>query len=267
MKKFDEYSYGAELEYGDFNRKLASSKIAKWGVVDSNDFSVMNSDGSVGDPYNGNYGGEIVTYVNNSPEELAESCSNIVKNLDKIDINHSCWLHIHVGVGKINDLDILTDIAQFVYLWSNYIKNNKIINSPKLDTNGNEYYLRNETRLSTMNEGEIIGCLSAQDLEEFWSHFDRKRHLINMRSIKTIGTIEYRFLAATKDKNDFLLAAKMCEEITNNILNKNDNFDIINVYSKKHKVIDMKLESLYRDNIKNIQKKPKVDNFTGILWQ
>ena len=254
-------TFGAELEIADFTRSLAKDKITEWGVLDLNDCTVVNSDGTVGDPYNGDKGGEIVTKVCNSPEQLAEYCNNIVNSLDKSAINHSCWLHIHVGLNR--DV-VLKDLCRMVYEWTKYLRRSEEINPPKVLSDGTVHELRNVTRLSIMTEEEYEGAMNSSTEEEFWSFFKRKRHLINIRPYRTYGTIEYRFLPATLEYDDFLKAAKMVEEITNKILNNDNNFHLDNKYIKKHTIIDLDLENKFRSN--KVEYREKVDNFTGEKW-
>ena len=259
------FTYGAELEIADFTRSLAEERVKQWGVLDRNDCTVCNSDGTVGNPYEGDKGGEIVTKVCESPEDLATHCSNIIGVLDKAVVNHSCWLHIHVGVGKDLSLDELKDIAIMTDIWCQHLIKNEDINPPKLRPDGTVDDKRNMTRLSTMSEIEYFSMLQSRTVEEFWSFFERKRHLINIRPIKSYGTIEYRFLPPTLEYNDFLSAAKMVGEITESIVSgRVVDLNLKNVYNGVHKVIDLELESKFRAHKPIYQ--PKVDNFTGEIW-
>lgn len=259
-------TYGAELELADWNRELHIP--ANLGVVDKNDITICNSDGLAVNPYiQTGYGGEINTIVCDSPEALRTVIFRIYDILGNFSVNYSCWMHVHVGMQNIIDvtnLDELKNLLKFVHKANQWIPYTKLtptkqLNCDVISDDAVEMLIRrNATRTSVMTIDEYEGAMNATTIDEFWKYFERKRHLINMKSLMTHGTLEFRFFYMSTDADRVLHAIEFCRDFVEHVYEGKELK--LTTYPEPMK-IDYDMEKSYLATIQ--QKRVKVDNLTG----
>jgi hypothetical protein len=267
-----ELTLGAELELADWDRNIALP--GELGVIDRNDTTVANSDGTCVNPYvEGGKGGEICTTVVNSPKKLEKVVRQIFNSLDRYNINHTCWLHIHVGLPEdtYNTLDKLKEILEYVYYNSIQIRDYTSICPVKEGPGMKPEYriLRNLTRTSVMTAEEFKGAMAAGTEEAFWRYFDRKRHLVNMVPLKYQGTIEFRCFYMSKSPFRIGEAARFASNFVRDMLSDKP-VDVVGLLYESDYLLptavkyDADIEAEYRAT--KIENQPKIDNFTGKPW-
>lgn len=260
------YTYGAELELADWNRLI---KIPNnLGVMDVNDISVCNSNGVGVNPYlDSGYGGEICTVPSTSSDDLLFKIVSILNIIKPYNINHSCWLHIHIGFNKQFSLSELKDMLVKVHKANKWIPLTHLAPVKELEVNSSLdisddivdiVSRRNLTRTSRMSELEYSNALNSKSIDEFWSFFSRKRHLINMQSLKIRNTLEFRFFYMSDDYNAILNAVEFCESVCNHIL-LDSSIELRDKYPLPIK-ININREKTYLET--KVEKRVKVDNFT-----
>lgn len=210
-------TFGAELEVADWNRTIKIPR--ELGVIDKNDISICNSDGKGVNPYREDgFGGEINTSVQNSPEELTNVIMQIFDTIRPYSINYSCWLHVHVGLNRELSLDELKNLLRRVHLANQWIPLTdltpvKKLDSSVMDSESVEMLVRrNLTRQSRMTDEEYSLAMNSRTEEEFWKQFERKRHLINMRSLREHNTVEFRFFYMSDVREEILNAIEFCRD-------------------------------------------------------
>lgn len=268
------YTFGAELELADWDRRVQLSRHL--GVKDVNDTTVMNSNGTCVNPYKeGGRGGEICTRVCNSPLDLATVCQEIfyVLGLQTINVNHSTWLHIHVGLPEdtYDSLSKLKNILKYVYKNSLQIRDYTSICPVKEGgrMKPEDRIRRNLTRTSVMTETEYNGALAAKSLDEFWKFFERKRHMVNMLPLKYQGTIEFRCFYMTTSFTRIQQTAEFVEDFVTDMFSENP-IDVVGLLYEKTYLFpaaiqfDPVLEEVYKATL--VDKQPKLDNFTLKAW-
>lgn len=214
-------TFGAELEVADWNRRIKIPR--ELGVIDKNDISICNSDGHGVNPYSEDgFGGEINTVVANSPSELADIIMRIFDTIKPYSINYSCWLHIHVGLNKELSLDELKELLKRVHLANQWIPLTNLTPVKKIDSNVIDsesiemLIRRNLTRQSRMTDEEYCLAMNSTTKENFWKQFERKRHLINMRSLREHNTVEFRFFYMSNIRDEILNAIEFCRDFIEN---------------------------------------------------
>jgi hypothetical protein len=267
-----ELTFGAELELADWDRLVELSP--ELGVIDRNDVTVANSDGTCVNPYvEGGKGGEICTKVCNELTELKDTVKGIFESLDRYEVNHTCWLHIHVGLPEdtYDSLSKLKRILEYVYRNSLQIRDYTSIcpvkEGPLMKP---EYRIkRNLTRTSVMYDSEYQLAMNATTVEDFWKHFERKRHLVNMLPLKYQGTIEFRCFYMSKDVNRITEAARFAGDFILDMFSEKPK-DVVGLLYESHYLVpesieySARIEERYRETL--VQYRPKIDNFTGRLW-
>lgn len=267
-----ELTFGAELELADWSRYVQIP--VELGVIDKNDTTVANSDGTCVNPYvEGGRGGEICTAVVKSPKELSDTVQQIFRKLDTYRVNHTCWLHIHVGLPEhtYDSLSKLKSILEYVHWNSIQIRDYTSICPVKEGPRMKPEYriLRNLTRTSVMTESEFKGAMAATTLEEFWKYFERKRHLVNMLPLKYQGTIEFRCFYMSINPLRIKEAARFAKDFVEDMLSE-DPVDVVGLLYKNTYLFpdvinyDADIEERYRAT--KVANQPKIDNFTGKPW-
>lgn len=265
-------SFGAELELADWSRSIELP--AELGVKDVNDITVANSDGTCVYPYDfKGKGGEICTTPSESPKELIYKIAKIYDLLDVVSVNHSCWLHIHVGLpeSSYDSLDKLKNILKYIHTNNIQIRDYTDICPVKTGPNmtAEQRVRRNLTRTSTMTQGEFENALYSYDEEDFWSYFERKRHLVNMVPLKYQGTIEFRCFYMSKDVERIFDAIKFTQDYVEDMLSDNP-INVVGLLEKNSYLFpeaikfNRKIEDRYMETL--VEKRDKLDNFTGKLW-
>jgi len=267
-----ELTFGAELELADWDRSLKLSP--ELGVVDRNDVTVANSDGTCVNPYTeGGRGGEICTRVCTDLQDLREVVTGIFNSLDCYEVNHTCWLHIHVGLPEstFSSLSKLKRILQYVHRNSQQIRDYTSIcpvkEGPLMKP---EYRIkRNLTRTSVMYDSEYLQAMEAPTVSEFWKQFERKRHLVNMVPLQYQGTVEFRCFYMSKDVDKIVEAARFAKDFVYDMLSDEPQ-DVVGLLYKSQYLVpesieySARIEEIYRETV--VQHRPKIDNFTGQLW-
>lgn len=113
--KYNDFTYGLELEYADVYR---FDKLPAGNLWNDKDYTIINSSGVANDPTGKlwEYGGEINTRPESSPEKATENVEEINAMLvSKPAINYRCNLHIHIGVvGLKNDIIFLKKLFDYI---------------------------------------------------------------------------------------------------------------------------------------------------------
>lgn len=265
-------TFGAELELADWDRSIEIPK--ELGVKDTNDMTVANSDGSCVNPYDfTGKGGEICTTPADSPKELIFNIAKILDLLDVVNVNHSCWLHIHVGLPEdtYDSLPKLKRLLKYVHKNNHQIKDYTSICSVKEGPGmtAEQRIRRNLTRTSTMTDMEYMTAMSSTDLDTFWSQFERKRHMVNMLPLKYQGTIEFRCFYMSTEVDRLYDAIRLTEDYVNDMLAE-ESVDIVGLLEKSSYLLpraiefNKAIEDRYIETL--VEKKDKIDNFTGKAW-
>jgi hypothetical protein len=265
-------TFGAELEIADWSRSIEIPK--ELGVKDVNDITVANSDGTCVFPYNfEGKGGEICTNVFDTPNSLAIACGDVISLLDNAAINHTCWLHIHVGIQDFdrNNLDELKKVARYAYKNSIQIRDYTNICPVKegYGMTAEARIRRNLTRTSVMTESEFEGCQNASTLDEFWSFFTRKRHLVNITPLRYQGTIEFRCFYMSLEYRRIREAAKFAEDFVRDMFSYQPK-DVVGLLEYNDYIFpevikfNPSIEKRYLETLS--EKRDKVDNFTLKPW-
>jgi len=110
------FTYGVELEIADVDTRVELPEGCIW---DRKDYTIGNTCGVCNDPKKEFiiFGGEINTKPTKTVMEQVDLIADIYDRLgDRKSINHTCNLHIHVGVdGLRNDLEALKKLATYVF--------------------------------------------------------------------------------------------------------------------------------------------------------
>lgn len=265
-------TFGAELELADWDRSIEIP--TRLGVKDTNDMTVANSDGTCVYPYDfKGKGGEICTNVASSGEELMYGIAEIFDLLDVVKVNHTCWLHIHVGLPEdtFDTLPKLKKILKYVHKNNHQIKDYTNI-CPVKEGPGmtaEQRIRRNLTRTSTMTDMEYMTAMGAVSEDVFWDQFTRKRHMVNMNPLQYQGTIEFRCFYMSTDVRRLYDAIRFVEDYVNDMLSENP-LDVVglleeNTYLFPSEIqFDKAIEDRYIETL--VEKRDKVDNFTGEPW-
>jgi hypothetical protein len=206
-------TYGAELEIADCDTRTVLPEGNTW---DMRDWTVVNSDGVWNDPKKlfTPYGGEINTKVTNSRLRALENIARIEDTLKEhggYTINHSCNLHIHIGIPAWN---LATVKCLVDYVWRNQraifaltplpndlkLKRRKVSNQHMIPT-----YIRN--RIMAAKPGDDVAGM-----------FGNTRFGINIKSLYTHGTVEFRQFGMTFDANKMQDAFWLCARIVRDAL-------------------------------------------------
>lgn len=265
------YTFGAELELADWDRSIEIPR--ELGVVDQNDITIMNSDGQAVDPRHATRGGEINTVVCESVTDLADTIMNIFSVLKgTYTINHSCWLHIHVGFPEkeftVDELKRMLVICHKACYWIplTQLSPVKEIDIPAgyvnlLDNESLDYLiLRNRTRTYKLSDRQVEIALSARTVDEFFDALKGKRALVNMQSLQMHGTLEFRFFYMTDDRLALTKQIDFCRMFVDNMLTGSPIY-LHNHYATPYK-IDMDKEKIYRKTRPDYNAE-RINNFTG----
>lgn len=265
-------TYGLELELADWSRTVKfPNNIA---VKDVNDITVANSDGTCVNPYSlEGRGGEICTTPSNSITEAIDKVGYVFNRLDQFSINHTCWLHIHVGLESLyfDTLDKLKQIASYCHINSKEIRDYTSIcpvkEGPKMKPE--DRIRRNLTRTSTLTELEFQEVFLANSIEEFWKPYERKRHLVNIVPLKYQGTVEFRCFYMSDKLFEIRGALEFCRDFITSMLTADQNNVVDLLYKNSYSFpkpieFDYKIEEVYKSTL--VEKRPKLNNFTGKEW-
>lgn len=266
-------TFGAELELADWSRSI---KIpSNLGVIDVNDNTVANSDGVCVNPYTlDGKGGEICTVPCTSPKHLSEVCEQIYNLLDEVSINHTCWLHIHVGIPEFYavNLKFLKRINRYITTNSYLIRDYTSICPVKegLGMTPDIRKRRNLTRITILSHNLYRYIQSSRSVEEFWERFsNKKRCLVNIQPLKYQNTIEFRCFYATLSPIIIRSVAEFCRDFVLGALDYHRMNVLELIYKNSYQFpdaipYDQNIENIYRSTYVN--KQLKVDNFTGKPW-
>ena len=113
-------TWGAELEIADWNvKEYGNSMMEATGAkVDRRESTIMNSSGVSNDPTLTTciFGGEINTKVTSTIDEQVDHILRIFESIGAYSLNHSCALHIHLGIPGLNtNLERVRKYATWIY--------------------------------------------------------------------------------------------------------------------------------------------------------
>lgn len=115
----EKFSYGAELELGDWDVIRCIPLLEKLGAQhNTQDYTICNSNGIANDPHLkfNKFGGEINTKPFNSIDEEVNHIMDIYHCLDKYSINYTSNLHLHIMVPHlVENVDMLKKLATWIY--------------------------------------------------------------------------------------------------------------------------------------------------------
>lgn len=229
------WTYGCENELADIpqDRPL----LRGWGW-DRKDVTIVNSNGIAADPkgISYRYGGELLTPVAGSPEELGQMMEEMVGYYPEAKVNYRSNLHIHVRVpGLSSDLVALKRLAAFNARWLPELLDlvEPIPEPIPLQYGDLEEYKgarrrwrRRRVSHHTVLRGERLqNQLNAETIEKFFIEEVPKaknngkplwhlqpRQAVNIRQLLETDTIEFRHFPGTLDPLLLINCAAWCRE-------------------------------------------------------
>lgn len=220
--KLEDFTYGLELEWSDVDIRVQLPEAASWS---KKEWLIVNSDGTANDPTGKrtHLGGEI----NTVPSSTVEGQVQLVDELQRLLNPKALYrgsVHVHIGVpGLVEDIEGLVKLFQytqdnqdFVYFevlprelidYSQYTDKKDIKLAKQFDRQKNLWGKKG------VPAHRVPDILNAKTPKEFYdAHFflnektgKRLYHMgiyragINVRSLFSHGTIEFRVFPCTTD--------------------------------------------------------------------
>ena len=223
-------SFGVELELPDIDTLVELPE--ELGVYDKQDYTIVNNCGVANDNLKKYVliGSEINTTPTDSIGSQIEIIEQIYK-LFKTKTNHKSNLHIHVGVeGMIHDWRLIKEFQFFVNAYEELVY--RLIDPLPVPTSELMYKRlqhvkkSHQTKLSQNAKG-IIATAS--------NHFQIRNALgvgrisrragINLKSMYSNGTIEFRHFFGTDNLSEYASALLWCEHFVKSFLSNKNPFD------------------------------------------
>lgn len=260
----EEFQYGAELEFGDINKKRCDSILPKeLGSFEWCEGDILNLRepyyGIAGDPegINPPVGGEINTVPTVGWQAQHDKIFSIVDFLvehgEEPTISHRCHSHIHIHVPSlIDDVDALRRLGAYVYDNQETLFNlvypydmNVLPRTTVEDLFGVKEIILEPTKeakryLKTdgaklMPEWVRDRLVVCTDFEDFYRSFmsgeSRRgmpiRYGVNLYCLKHTKTIEFRCFRGTLDKEKYANCFMLVEEFINAALNTGEPLESI----------------------------------------
>lgn len=241
----NKFTYGAEIEWGDVDRRLTiPSNLGKWefsetDIVNQNaPYYAVASDPLGTDPP---FGGEINTMPSKTWREQVQTIGKLydffVKNGNTPTASPVSHTHVHVYVPGLKQ-----DIAALKRLTA-YIKENQEYSIKRIHQY-KEHYLMKDTKTARTYLKWDCGrpmpdwmCDNIINLATDFDHFIKLhaagkdgvsmgrpfRYAFNTYCMKHIGTIEFRFFRNTVKKEEFESCFRFAEEFIDAALNNGPN--------------------------------------------
>jgi len=222
-------SFGVELELPDIDTSVELPE--ELGVYDKQDYTIVNNCGVANDNLKKYVliGSEINTTPTDSVVGQIEIIEQIYK-LFKTKTNHKSNLHIHVGVeGMIHDWRIIKEFQYFINAYEDLVY--RIIDPLPVPTSQlmhdrlKHVKKSHQTQLSknakriiatAHNHSQIRNALGVGRIS--------RRAGINLKSIYSNGTIEFRHFFGTDDLRGYASALLWCENFVKSFLSKRNPF-------------------------------------------
>lgn len=233
------FTYGSELEYGNFD--IRRPLVA--GSLNDKDVSVVSSTGIANDPKGElyNFGGEINLDPSNTIEEHVNQFSEIINNLRPAPVcNYRSNLHIHVRVpGLKNDLRMLKQVLWYINEYQlevfNYVEEIPDVRAPK-GTDEYKWELKRRKRRFVSHQyclpyKRVEAIMKAETPQEFFEEhapltekgrmwYFSPRAGINLRQLwEPSETIEFRHFPGTLNPIEFESCVRWCKHFMNMALN------------------------------------------------
>jgi hypothetical protein len=199
-----EYSLGCELELADTQNNKPLPK--KW--YNTFDPDIVNSNGvSAAKDYNLGY--EFNSYPSYSLQEMMNSVKELFYAFPEAEVNHKSVMHLHIAwEGIKDDLDSLKKILKYTYEGNGqYVLDNywKFDITPEMGRNTRSFRtfdvkvmpkLRYDYCMAAINIKEFReGHAKCSDGRVYWA--TTKRYALNLYSVWTSGSIEFRHFHPT----------------------------------------------------------------------
>ncbi len=236
IRKYKEetFTYGAEIELGNFSTK---SILPNGATHNNKDYTCMNSNGIGNDPSGKLYtfGGEINTAPHSSIDNLVNHIGDILTSLQPTcKALHRHALHIHIKVPDlINDVETLKHLTTMfqenagaiLHHCTDFDKQmnwSKTFGTPLMQRWVKQLKSNRTATLSSNSMGDIARSKTPD--EYFAGHAPQtkdgkplyhlcKRSFINMLQLLQSGTIEFRLFAGTTNIEEIRSAIETCNQL------------------------------------------------------
>lgn len=223
-------SFGVELELPDIDTSVELPE--ELGVYDKQDYTIVNNCGVANDNLKKYVliGSEINTTPTDSVIGQIEIIEQIYK-LFKTKTNHKSNLHIHVGVeGMIHDWRVIKDFQYYVNAYEDLVY--RIVDplpvptSELMHTRLKHVKKSHQSKLSKNAKGLIATARNhAQIRNALGVGRISRRAGINLKSMYSNGTIEFRHFFGTDDLKEYASALLWCEHFVKSFLTKKNPFE------------------------------------------
>lgn len=228
MKKF---TYGVELELTDTDM----TKPIPEGWYITGDPDILNSNGAAADPLLKDYkfGAEFNSKPTNSIEEMMARVKVLLNAFPEAKVNHRSVMHCHIAwEGIEEDFQSLQKILKYTYEGNGQYVINKYWHypiTPEMDRNTKSFRTFD---CKVMPKFRYEHCMAATNVKEFreghavvsdgrilWQ--TTKRFAVNLYSVYTSGSIEFRHFFPTVDVKEIEDAFKFITTYVNEALKEN----------------------------------------------
>lgn len=241
--KIEDFTFGAELEIADVDTRIVLPEGNSW---DRKDYTIANSCGVCNDPKKKItiFGGEINTKPTKTVEEQTDNIIEIFKCLgEQKSINHTCNLHIHVGVPNLSsDLVALKKLAKYIFENQEeaFLIVEELIEPSRNEYDSEEEYFgarkrfnrRKVSHQNKLSKRILELLLSSNSTEEFYHSFAPKdkngklqwqtvtRCGINMLQLfNETDTVEFRHFPMTFNPEEIESSIEWCKLFMDSALN------------------------------------------------
>lgn len=238
-----DYSFGAELEFGDILRERGLLDGCGW---DTSDPTMVNSNGIAVDPTGRTYhlGGEVQTRPTQTIDQQVEVFQEVLEHYENTAVvNFRSNLHIHVRVPGLKDnLDLLKRFQQVIHTqFPPILDMLEPIPKPFADQYpiqqslaGARKRMRRRKRSHHMfipmkRVKKQLACKSIKDFFALEAPFDKKgnpmwhaqaRACVNLRQLLQTDTIEFRHFPGTTNPSEFRDCLIWCAAFVDAVINK-----------------------------------------------
>jgi hypothetical protein len=234
MRDVKDWTYGAEHEFGDWDRRRG---IPAGFKLDERDVTMINSNGIAVDPKGKVYpfGGEFNTPPTETPMDQVACLGDIKRMHPEVFLSYRSNLHVHVRVpGLSEDLDRLKQLARFNLKWLPEVlpliepipEPTRAMYPERDEFEGawKRYLRRRKSHQTKLTLQRVRRQFKATTVQEFhdlgvpWSKdgkplpYCQPRCAVNVRQLLETDTIEFRHFPGTLDSDRLLTAVEWCRE-------------------------------------------------------
>ena len=232
------WTYGAELELSDFDRRRGFPDDGQEWKFDKRDITMVNSNGVavwMGKPQSeaDYFGGEINTPPTKTIKEQVNNLRKVVEFYPEATINYRSNLHIHIRIPGLSDnLKACKRIQAYVHKVPDYLDTIEPIPRPKLDNFESEeeyegavrrFNRRQVSHHKMLTGSRLKAAQRATNFDDFYAAEapvkDGKplmhrapRCAVNIRQLKETDTIEFRHFPGTLDPIKFGHCLRWCRD-------------------------------------------------------